>query len=176
MTNTKSKDLKKLLESTGRTLYIIEKILEQAPEAEGKIEFFTIGEYISGDNLEKEYEKRGLVPAPIRSLAEYDLTNRKRMDEMKYVATHFKDKNDDWCSAAFLRWDGGRSMHVYRRGHNWHDRWWFGGLRKSGTQTPETQSFSPLELGTSDHSEEIEILESVITRIKYQGRIYKLEE
>ena len=129
-------NLKKLLEKTDRTLYIDDAVLKTAPsKVEGTFEMFTLEKYTSDDELQKEYESRGLVPADIETLVEHD----SELDEKKWVSTHWKDKDGNWCFAAFGRWRGdARRVFVYRRGYGWDVSWWFAGVRKS------------LELGNSD--------------------------
>ena len=124
------KTLKQKLEQTKRNLYINNEVFETSPkQTKGKVEFFTIGKYISDDELQKEYENRGLIPASI-----YDLIdNDKICDEKKYVGTHWKDENGKWCFATFFFWSGNveRSVYVDRNDGDWLDRWWFAGVRKS---------------------------------------------
>lgn len=124
----------KMLEETGYTLYVNKDVVATMHKGEGKeveIEFFKVGKYISDDDLEKEYQSRGLVPA-----SPYDMlaVPKEKLDEMKYVGTHWKNSGDGkWCFSAFRRWgDGGRRVSVHRlaRADEWHGRWWFAGLRK----------------------------------------------
>ncbi len=137
-------NLKNLLESTGRTLYVTDEVLTDSPnKIDGVFEMFQIGKYITCDELRAEYEKRNLVPADIETMVAHD----GEFDEKKYVATQWKDKNGKGCFAAFGRWfDGVRGVFVYRLDRDWSDDWWFAGVRKSSnldhsdlsTQTLET--------------------------------------
>lgn len=108
---------------TDRIKYIDEEVLSSAPKATKvkDLVFFKVGKFICDDELEKEYISRGLTPVSPHNLFEYDKTNREKMDEMKYVATHWKDKDGKWCYAAFSRWgDGKRSVNVNRNDCDWH--------------------------------------------------------
>ncbi len=156
---------KKAIKDLDRTLYCDEEVLKNAPNtlSEGTVEFFKIGKYISDNDLEKEYESRGLTPASLADLIKYDKTNRKEMDEMEYVATHWK--NDGWCYAAFGGWFGERRVRVDRGDRGWLDRWWFAGVRKSlSTQSSKPLSDSSLTLGTL--SVRLEKLEKFVQGIK----------
>lgn len=121
----------KAMETFG-TLYCDEKVLAEMPgKQKGKLEFFTLGKYVFDDELEKEYQKRGLVPADPYSLAEYHQKNPKFYDEKRFTATHWKNADGKWCYAAFRRWDDVRSVVVGRDDDDWSDGWWFGGVRES---------------------------------------------
>lgn len=139
--------LKNLLEKTKRTQYISDDVLATAPKNKGKgtLEFFTLGKYVSDNDLEAEYEKRGLIPADINQLCDYDLKNRDKIDEMKYVASHWKDKNGKWCFVTFCQWrDVGRDVRVLRDDFVWDGRWFFAGVRKSlGSKTLSTSLTLP---------------------------------
>lgn len=129
------------LKSTGHKMYVDEEVAKTSPENSGEIELFTIGKYISDDDLKKEYESRGLVPAGITALCEYDLAHRDIMDEKHWVAIHWKDCNGKWCFAAFDQLDDdGRDVNVRRRGDDWHDGWWFAGVRKLVLNPSDTQN------------------------------------
>ena len=66
-------NLKNLLKSTGRTLYIKDEVLESSPDKiEGTFELFSIGKYVSPSELQAEYDKRGLVPADIETMVKHD--------------------------------------------------------------------------------------------------------
>lgn len=65
-----TKDILKLLKNTGRTLFVDEKIAKSAPQGKGELEFFKVDKFITEDELEKEYESRGLSPAPLNLLCE----------------------------------------------------------------------------------------------------------
>lgn len=118
----------KQLQDAGWNTYVDEDVLKTGPDQTGTIETFTVGKYLSDADLEKEYESRGLVPASPEQLVEYVHPDFKE----KYLGTHWKDEDGNWCFAAFSRWGGDeRGVSVHRGGSDWSDRWWFAGVRKS---------------------------------------------
>lgn len=160
---TKTKNIMKLIKATGRTFYGDETIAKAAPQDTGEIKFFTLGRYVSDDELEKEYNDRGLIPASILSLCEYDKDHRDLLDEKKYVGTHWKDSNGKWCFATFRLWRGDeRSVSVYRHADGWTDVWWFAGLRKS-SDTKKLNSKPSVALALEKR---VESLESDMEKIK----------
>lgn len=126
----------KALDSTKRTQYVDKDVVKTIPERqEGTLEFFTLDKVVTDNELEKEYASRGLVPASPINICEYDMENREKMDQMKYVATHWQ--NDGWCYATFRRWDDEPKVLVDRYDSRWRDYWWFAGLRKSSALESE---------------------------------------
>lgn len=122
-----------------------ESLIKFAPETEGDLEFFNLGKYVSDDELEKEYESRGLEPAHPLQIAEYVKEDPDFKE--KYIGTHWKDGDGKWCYAAFGRWDDGRGVGVNRRGFDWLDYWWYSGVRKSALGTKELEgSLEPSNL------------------------------
>jgi hypothetical protein len=85
--------------------------------------------FISDDDLEKEFDLRGLMPADPISVAAVNEADPAFADEKPH-GTHWKDAKGNWCCAAFNRWDDGREVIVDRDGSGWDDRWWFAGVRK----------------------------------------------
>lgn len=119
------------LDATGRKQYIINSVVASMPKGTGdeaKVVFFKLGRWISDDDLEKEYESRGLKPADPYSLAAVNEADQVFADEHPN-ATHWKDADGNWCYAAFGLWCGERYVSVDRRGgRGWLDDWWFAGL------------------------------------------------
>jgi hypothetical protein len=117
-----------MLDATRRTQYVNKEIVKGMPRGEGttvELIIFTVEKIISDDELEKEYEKRGLIPASPYDIAAFN-------DNERNIATHWKDADGKWCCAAFDRWDDGlRFVLVSRDGYDWSGRWFFGGRRKS---------------------------------------------
>lgn len=129
-----------LLEKSGYTIYANEKVLANAPMGEvGEVEIFTVGRYISDDELESEYEKRGLIPANLPSLESVK-------DKKDLIATHWKDADGNWCFASFGRWGDSRRVHVRRGDCDWGGSWWFAGLRKPSEISPSYLDTRILEL------------------------------
>ena len=105
--------------------------------------------YISDDDLEKEFELRGLKPADPISVAAVNEADPAFADEKPH-GTHWKDAKGKWCYAAFHRWDDdgrhvlvnrydsdwldrwgdGREVNICRSDDDWDDYWWFAGVRK----------------------------------------------
>lgn len=122
-----------VLNATGREQYIDREVVNSMPRGEGEegdVAFFNLGRYVSDDNLEKEYELRGLKPADPYSLAAVNAADPAFADEHPN-GTHWKDKNGNWCFAAFGRCADERRVGVRRRGGGWGGRWWFAGFRKN---------------------------------------------
>lgn len=159
---------KELLEKTGRKLYIDYDVLETCPEPKRvtELQFFTLGKYVSDDDLEKEYESRGLVPAPVKAIAAYDLENRADMDGKKYLGTHWKDSEGRWCFATFRQWsDDERFVYVIRSDVDWDDYWWFAGFRKSALSTSEPKTSSdplPFELRAKTAEAKLEAIRKIV--------------
>jgi hypothetical protein len=123
---------KAALQATARNLYLNDSVVSAMPRGEGEeveVVFFKVGRYLSDDELEKEYELRGLTSADPYSLAAVNEADPAFADD-RLNGTHWKDSSRKWCCAVFDRWDDERSVHVYRYGGGWDDGWWFAGLRK----------------------------------------------
>ncbi len=125
------------IEATGRAQYTDRKVVDSMPKGEGdevEVVFFKPdlsqrNGFISDDDLEKEFELRGLKPADPISVAAVNEADPAFADEKPH-GTHWKDAKGNWCYAAFRRWDVGREVSVYRGGSGWDDHWWFAGVRK----------------------------------------------
>lgn len=155
-------NLKELLKSTKRTLYVDDEVLATAPKGGDlkDLQFFKLDKWVTNEELEKEYQSRNLIPATIETLVAYD---KEKLDKMKYVGTHWKDANGKWCYAAFDRWDvGGRAVFVDRSAYDWNDFWWFAGLANS-PQKSDTRNSGALNL---DLATRVEALEEQIKSIR----------
>lgn len=103
------------------------------------IELFSIRKFVNDDDLEKEYELRGLMPAHPEDILDF-------WTDEGHIGTHWKDGDDKWCFATFDRWDGGeRSVRVGRSVGLWDvgwgdDFWFFAGLRKHSELESEPSS------------------------------------
>ena len=126
------------IEVTGRAQYTDRKVVDAMPKGEGEeveVFFFKLdlserNSFISEDDLEKEFDLRGLKAADPISVAAVNEADPAFADTHPN-ATHWQDENGKWCYAAFDRWVGdGRRVFVYRDGDGWGDRWWFAGVRK----------------------------------------------
>ena len=121
-----------VLDTTGRKQYTNSIVVAGMPRGdgeEGETVFFKLDRWVSGADLDKEYELRGLVPADPYSLAKVNQDDPAFAD--KYPnGTHWKDAEGKWCFAAFYRWGDERRVNVGRDGRGWDGSWWFGGRRK----------------------------------------------
>lgn len=125
------------LDASGRKQYTDRSVVDSMPKGEGdevEVVFFKpdLSERdgrISDDDLEKEFELRGLKPADPYSVAAGNEADPAFADEKPH-GTHWKNADGKWCFAAFHRWDGERSVGVYRHDSVWDGFWWFAGLRK----------------------------------------------
>lgn len=133
------------LDATGRTQYTTRKVVDSMPKGEGsnaEVVFFKPdltkrGNYISDDDLEAEFESRGLAPADPLSVAAVNEADPTFADKIPH-GTHWKDANGNWCCAMFNRWYDERLVRVNRSAGVWDDGWWFAGVRKKSTQTSIT--------------------------------------
>ena len=121
-----------VLKATGRKQYVTDSVVAEMPKGEGEeteVIFFNIGRVVSDNDLEKEYELRGLIPADPYSLAAVNEADPAFADEHPN-GTHWKDAGGNWCFASFGLWVDDRRVLVYRIGHDWRVDWWFAGVRK----------------------------------------------
>ena len=121
-----------ILDATSRKQYTNSDVVAAMPKGKGgkaEVVFFKLGHYVSDNDLEKEYELRGLKPADSYSIAAINEVDPTFADEHPNT-THWKDTNGNWCYIGFRRWNDRRYVYVYRRAYNWYDSWWFAGLRK----------------------------------------------
>lgn len=121
-----------MLDATGRKQYTDGSVVAMMPKGEGEeveVFFFNLGRFVNDNDLEKEYELRGIKPADPYSLA---AVNTDSAFADKYPnGTHWKDTNGKWCFATFSHWsDDGRFVNVNRIDSDWNDGWWFAGVRK----------------------------------------------
>ncbi|MEK7579848.1 MAG: hypothetical protein AAB469_01495 [Patescibacteria group bacterium] len=133
----RTKTPEQMLEATGRRQYTDADVVKAMPRGdgdEGEVFFFKLdlssrGGHISNDDMEKEYELRGLKPADPYKLSQVNVDDPAFADEHPN-STHWKDTNGRWCFALFHQWDGRRRVRVYRGAYGWNAYWWFAGLRK----------------------------------------------
>jgi hypothetical protein len=131
----RSRSQREAIEATGRRQHTNREVVDVMPKAEAdevELVFFkpdlsNRNGFISDDDLEKEFELRGLKPADPVSVAAVDEVDPVFSDEKPH-GTHWKDSNGNWCYAAFRRWDVRRKVYVGRHDHDWNDYWWFAGV------------------------------------------------
>lgn len=125
------------LDQLDRKQYTDRKVVDSMPHGKGKeveVVFFKpdLSERngnISDNDLDKEYELRGLKPADPYSVAAVNKADPAFADEKPH-GTHWKNADGAWCSASFNRWYDERRVHVYCNDYDWNAFRWFAGLRK----------------------------------------------
>lgn len=137
----RSRSMQEALNATGRVQHTYQDVVNNAPRGEGdevELVFFKLPDLseccngqISDDDLEEEYELRGLYPADLNSVTDFNEADPDFADE-KHHGTHWKDANGNWCHAVFGRCDDKRVVCVrYTNNSKWHVKcWWFVGIRK----------------------------------------------
>jgi hypothetical protein len=133
----RSRSQQEAIEATGRAQYTDRRVVDAMPKGEGdevEVVFFKLdlserNGFISDDDLEKEFELRGLKPADPVSVAAVNEADPAFADEKPH-GTHWKDAKGNWCCATFFRWRDERRVHVHRNALAWHAYWWFAGVRK----------------------------------------------
>lgn len=130
---------KEALDATGRrqvfNCTVVDAIVDTMPRGQGdevEVVFFKPDlskhdGYISDDELEKEYELRGLKPADPISVAAVNEEDSTFADKIPN-GTHWKGGNGNWSFIVFQ--SGGLRVQVDQRDVDWNDAWWFAGLRK----------------------------------------------
>ena len=130
------------IEATGRAQYTDRKIVDSMPKGRGdeiEVVFFELdlsqrNGFISDDDLEKEFELRGLKPADPISVAAVNEADPAFADEKPH-GTHWKNAKGNWCYATFSCWNdwrrvGWRRVDIDRSNRGWNGDWWFAGVRK----------------------------------------------
>ena len=138
----RNRSAKEALKATGRNQYVTDSVVKNMPKAESdevEVILFKIGRQISDNDLDKEYELRGLKPADPYSQAAVNEADPAFADEHPN-GTHWKDADDKWCFATFRRWLGERIVDVDRVGDVWYGFWWFAGVRKSSSDSDTLNS------------------------------------
>jgi hypothetical protein len=83
---------------------------------------------ISDEALDQEYERLGLVPADMYSLAEAN--SDFELARVCPHGTHWKDETGAWCHGACVHWNGEDRIHVNRSLRGWANHWQFAGIKK----------------------------------------------
>ena len=130
----RTKTPQEMLDATGRRQYTDKGVVANMPGRgesleEVEVVFFKLGQWVSDEDLEKEYELRGLKPCDPYALAAVNEVDPVFADGHPN-GTHLKDENDHWCFVTFGRWYDERSVYVDRRSIGWSGSGWFSGSRK----------------------------------------------
>jgi hypothetical protein len=123
---------KEALLATGRKPFFDDTVIVTMPQedwTEGEISLFSIGRDVTDEEVEREFEVRGLKPVDPFALAAFNGVNPAFADD-RPNCTHWKDKNGNWCYAAFDCSDDGRHAFVLGFEREWEAIWWFAGVRK----------------------------------------------
>lgn len=125
----------RMLDALNRQQYVESSVVESMPRGQSEeddVHFFQVGKadhYISDDELEKEYELCGFVPADPYKVAVVNEDDPAFADKCPNV-THWKDAQGRWCYLACRRDDDERRVFVRSFPVVWGGVWWFGGVRK----------------------------------------------
>lgn len=92
------------------------------------IVFFKLGRYVSVDELDREYEARGLKPDPYAQ-GQVNIDDPVFADQYPN-GSQWRDQNGKAYCATFDRWFDERFVNVDRLDYAWSDYWWFAGVRK----------------------------------------------
>jgi len=123
------------LKACGRVLYVNEEVAATAPRGTGKkakMTYFTprpecyVNGVLSCQKLDEEYKFHRLV-VDLQAQAD-DNAEKPEFTDTKRNACQWKDKDGNWCYAAFRRWRGEPLVNVYRLAYGWYDLWSFGGV------------------------------------------------
>jgi len=124
------------LDATGCKQYINRKVLDSMPKGEGdevEVVFFKPdlsknNGYISDDDLQTEFELRGLKPSDPISLAK--VNEDYTFAYQNPNGTHWKNVENKWCFIAFHCWGHGRDVVVNQSIDAWAGNWLFAGFPK----------------------------------------------
>jgi hypothetical protein len=128
-----------VLRDTGRRLYTNDEVVATMPRGEGdEVEVilflpelweYTRPGYMSNEDIEKCFERRGLKSADPYSVSAMNRDDTALADEYPH-GIQWKDTRGYWCFAWFDCYHGNRDMLVGCDCHGWHDRRWYAGLHK----------------------------------------------
>lgn len=124
-----------VVHATGRAEYVDWNVAATMPcRATGILEnlevvFFRTGRQLTAEEQEQECAKRNLDPDPYAQAAVNE-ENPAFADKFPN-GTQWSRDGKVASYLAFFRWDdGGRGVDCYRNGRDWHDYWWYSGVRK----------------------------------------------
>ena len=120
------------IDGTGRTKwYIVEEVLAEMP-LDGKVEddvvVFELNYDPTVDELDREYETRGLRPDPA-ALSQL-VTDDPAFADERPIAVQWRDKRNRACCAIFSEDGGGRFVYVFWLAYRWYRYYRFAGVRK----------------------------------------------
>lgn len=122
---------KQVLAATDRKQYTDDVAVASMSQCEGDdvdVYFFKLGRGISGADLVKEYELRGLKPDPYAQAAVNEAD--PEFADGHPNGSQWEDADGNYYYAIFDLWRDERCVLCSRRGLTWRDDCWFAGVRK----------------------------------------------
>lgn len=128
----RSRTAAQVIDATSRTKwYMDEQVLAEMPlegRAEDNVEFFELDYDPTVDELDREYETRGLRPDP--AAVAQAMTDDPAFADERSVGVQWRDKRNRACYAIFYRLDGERRVYVLWDDNRWGRNCRFAGVRK----------------------------------------------
>lgn len=124
------------IQGFNKMTFVEKDVLATMPVGKGpgevEIVYFCLGHYATAEEVEREYELRGLLPDPQAQAADNgadpDFADQyPNCAQWNLAAT---DTLPSYASVAFGRWFGERHVEVFRRWVGYNGGMWFGGVRK----------------------------------------------
>lgn len=132
----RKKSIKSLITDLGYKEYLdqdVLKTLKNKGEVNVEVELFTLGKYVTNEQLTVEYASRNLTP-DVGAMLTYLIENPAILDKKTWIATGLS--NSSYVSVD--RWGGERLVSVSQRGGYWGVDWWFAGVRKVSAEGSAT--------------------------------------
>lgn len=132
---------KQALEATGRSVYADDAVLDLVPQGQGErleeVVFFMLDrskqdKELSPEEVDAEYDRRGLKPADLYSIAAVNTDDPEFADSRANIS-HFKGSDSSLCFVGFDRWNESQDARVGycdKTGFTSNSRWWLAGVRK----------------------------------------------
>lgn len=122
-----------MLDATGRTPYTDVNVVAEMPQNEDEevdVYFFPLRRFTSVEDAQKLIKQHGLKPDPYAVAAVNEVDSA--FASSRPNGTQWVDSKGRHCYLTCNRWLGGRHyVNVNRRGCDWDDGWWLGGVRAS---------------------------------------------
>ena len=128
----RSRTAAEVIDATGRVKwYIDQEALAEMPldgKSEDTVEFFELNYDPSVDELDREYEARGLRPDP--AAVAQAMTDDPALADERPVSVQWRNSKGHACYAIFDRYGGKRDVRVDRGDDGWDRDYRFAGVRK----------------------------------------------
>ncbi len=129
----RNRSAQQTITDTGRNEYLTDSVVATMPVGQGPEEielvYFRLGRYVYADELETEYEARGLMPDPQAQAADNEADPAFADQHPNGCYWDREDKKHSYLT--FSRWNVERDVDCDRDDSLWDDDWWFAGVRKS---------------------------------------------